>query len=82
MALKIKDIAKKLKVSPATVSLVLNNKPGVSEATRQKILKLVEEMGYSTNLLSKPALKNLRNIRFIIYKKHGKVVSEPRSSPN
>jgi LacI family transcriptional regulator len=76
MPLRIKDIADELGISPATVSLVLNNKPGISEETRQKILKLVEEKGYTTNLLSKPAFKNNRNIRFVIYKKHGKVVSE------
>lgn len=76
MSLRIKDIADELNISTATVSLVLNNKPGISEETRQKVLKLVEEKGYTTNLLSKPALKNNRNIRFVIYKKHGQVVSE------
>ncbi len=76
MPLRIKDIANELAISPATVSLVLNNKPGISEETRQKILTLVEEKGYTTNLLSKPAFKNNRDIRFVIYKKHGKVVSE------
>lgn len=76
MALKIKDIADMLNISPATVSLVLNNRPGISEETRQKVLKLVEQMGYNTNLLSKPALKHNKNIRFIVYKKHGLVVSD------
>jgi DNA-binding LacI/PurR family transcriptional regulator len=76
MPLRIKDIADELGISSATVSLVLNNKPGISDETRQRILKFVEEKGYPTNLLSKPALKNNRNIRFVIYKKHGKVVSE------
>jgi DNA-binding LacI/PurR family transcriptional regulator len=76
MPLRIKDIADELGISPATVSLVLNNKPGIGDETRQRVLKFVEEKGYSTNLLSKPALKNNRNIRFVIYKKHGKVVSE------
>ncbi len=76
MALRVKDVAEMLKVSTATVSLVLNNKPGVSEETRQRVLKLVQEMGYDTNILSKPALKNSRSIRFIVYKKHGNVVSD------
>ncbi|HBE80930.1 MAG TPA: LacI family transcriptional regulator [Firmicutes bacterium] len=76
MPLRIKDIAEELNISPATVSLVLNNKPGISDETRQRILKFVEEKGYITNMLSKPAFKNNRNIRFVIYKKHGKVVSE------
>lgn len=76
MALKVKDIADRLGVSQATVSLVLNNKPGVSEETRKRVLKFIEEMGYDTNMLSKPALKNNGNIRFIVYKKHGRVVSD------
>lgn len=75
MGLKIKDISDMLNISPATVSLALNNKPGVSEETRQKILSVVEDMGYDTNILSKPALRNSKSIRFIVYKKHGLVVS-------
>jgi len=76
MALKVKDIARMLNISPSTVSLVLNNKPGISEETRQKVLKTVEELGYNTNILSKPALKNNKNLRFVIYKKHGNVVAD------
>jgi len=77
MKLKAKDIAKKLSISPSAVSFALNNKPGVSEETRRKILKVIEQMGYNTNnILSKSALAHNRNIRFIIYKKHGLVVSD------
>jgi len=42
----ITQIAEKCKVSVATVSIVLNNKPGVSEATRTKILQTAEKLGY------------------------------------
>ncbi|GAG77398.1 unnamed protein product, partial [marine sediment metagenome] len=66
-----KDIAKKLSISPSAVSFVLNNKPGVSEETRRKVLRVIEQMGYNTNIFSKSALAHNRNIRFIIYKKHG-----------
>lgn len=45
----IRDIAEKAKVSHQTVSLVINNKPGVSEATRQRILKLMDELDYQPN---------------------------------
>lgn len=40
------DIAKKAEVSEATVSRVLNNKPGVSEDTRQNVLAAIDSMGY------------------------------------
>lgn len=44
MKVKSVDIAKKLNISKATVSLALNNKPGVSEKTREKVLLCAEEM--------------------------------------
>ena len=39
MIVKAVDIARELGISKATVSLALNNKPGVNEKTRQKILE-------------------------------------------
>lgn len=44
MRIKSKDIAKALKLSPATVSLVLNERPGVNEKTRQKVLTYLEKI--------------------------------------
>ena len=38
--LKNKEIADILKISPAAVSLALNNKYGVSEDTRRKVIAL------------------------------------------
>lgn len=46
MKLKIKDIAKLANVSVSAVSLALNNKPGISEETRERILKIVQDEGY------------------------------------
>ncbi len=42
----LKEIAKALEVSPAAVSLVLHNKPGVSDETRLKITEQLKEYGY------------------------------------
>ena len=42
----IKDLAKLTKTSPATVSLALNGKAGVSGTTRERIIKAAEENGY------------------------------------
>lgn len=44
MKVKMVDVARYLGVSKATVSLAVNNKPGVNEQTRRKILKCIEEM--------------------------------------
>ncbi|MFO7680637.1 MAG: LacI family DNA-binding transcriptional regulator [Chloroflexota bacterium] len=42
----ISQIAKMCGVSPATVSLALNNKPGISEETRSRIVAAARELGY------------------------------------
>ena len=43
----IYDIARYLKISPASVSYVLNNKPKVSKETKEAVLKAIKELGYS-----------------------------------
>ena len=49
----IKEIAKACKVSVATVSNILNEKPGASEATRELVLKTAEKMEYMPNYVAK-----------------------------
>lgn len=49
MAARIKDIAKRAEVSEATVSLVLNQKPGVSSPTRERVLKIARDMDYGAS---------------------------------
>jgi len=44
--IKISDIARHSGVSASTVSLVLNNKPGVSQGTRLRVLEIAEELDY------------------------------------
>lgn len=45
----VKEIARECKVSPTTVSNILNGKPKVSEETRQRVLEAVDKMGYRPN---------------------------------
>ncbi|HWS30111.1 MAG TPA: LacI family DNA-binding transcriptional regulator [Clostridia bacterium] len=45
----IYDIASAAGVSPSTVSRVINNKPGVKKATRDRVIKYLNEYNYSPN---------------------------------
>ena len=59
----IKEIAKKCGVSVATVSNILNGKPGASEATREMVLKTANMMEYMPSYVAKSLkTKNTRNI--------------------
>jgi LacI family transcriptional regulator len=50
---RIKDIAERANVSTATVSYVLNGSGNISGKTREKILKIIEEMNYVPNHIAK-----------------------------
>lgn len=49
----IKDVAHEANVSIATVSYVLNDSGTVSEATRQRVLKAVEKLGYRPSVIAR-----------------------------
>lgn len=53
MNITIKDIAQKLGLSFSSVSKALNNKPGVSNETRELIIKTADEMGYRPNVIAR-----------------------------
>ncbi|NMA84043.1 MAG: LacI family transcriptional regulator [Epulopiscium sp.] len=52
----IQDVAKAAGVSVATVSRVLNDQSSVAPATREKVQKVIQDLGYERNLLG----RNLR----------------------
>lgn len=74
MRLKAKDIAEKIGVSTAAVSLVINNKPGVGEAKRKEILDKIVEMG--CEYLLKDTKIDKGTIGFVVYKCQGEVIDE------
>lgn len=49
----LKQIAKQAGVTAATVSHVINGSAPVSEETRKKVLKIIQESGYQSNILAK-----------------------------
>ncbi len=60
VAPRLSDIADKAGVSEATVSRVLNGKPGVSTRTRQSVLSAVDMLGYA-----RPAQLRTERVRLI-----------------
>lgn len=75
MGITAKELAKKLNLSAAAVSMALNNKPGVSTATRQLVLETAEKYGYDFSRISGKHI-TAGAIYFVIYKKHGTVVAD------
>ncbi len=67
----IKDVAKRADVSLSTVSLVLNNKGYVSPKTREKVAKVINELGYHPTRSARGlALRKSGNIGFILTDDH------------
>jgi len=48
----INDVARAAQVSTATVSLALNGNPCVKQQTRERIIRIAKELGYSPNRLA------------------------------
>jgi len=61
-----KDIAAQLGLSQAAVSIVLNGKPGVSEATRRLVIETAKKLGYSPSKLA-AVVSRRKKICFIFY---------------
>lgn len=61
MRVTIKDVAKKVGVTPATVSMVINNNPKISQKTREKVLEAIKEMNYHPNYIGRSLVKGKTN---------------------
>lgn len=69
MKVSIKQISQVTGFSPATVSNALNRKKGVNAETSKKIFKAAEELGYQ-------AEKTATKIRFVTYRKNGRIIDD------
>jgi LacI family transcriptional regulator len=59
----VKEIARLANVSIGTVDRVLNNRVGVSEKTKAKILKIIQELDYQPNIFAR-RLASKKKLRF------------------
>ncbi len=58
----IQDVAKTAGVSVSTVSRVLNGKVDVASETQDRILSVIEELGYTTNLAARSMRSHKKNL--------------------
>jgi DNA-binding LacI/PurR family transcriptional regulator len=66
----IREIARLAGVSTATVSKVLNNYSEVSDATKERIVKIVEEVGYIPNSSARALSSKRTWLIGIVYSEH------------
>lgn len=79
MAVTAKKLAQILGLSEAAVSMALNGRPGVSTATRKKVLDAAKEHGYDFTRINEAETGSAAvrgTLYFIIYRKHGAVVAD------
>ena len=62
---RLRDIAARAGVSISTVSLVINDKPGVSDETRREVRSLLTEFGYRSS--RRKTVDRSRTILFAVY---------------
>ena len=69
MPATVRDVAARVGVSVATVSRVLNDKPGASAETRRRVLEAVKELHYVPDLAARGlATARMQNVGFVMYK--------------
>ena len=61
MTVTVKDVAKKAGVATSTVSRVINDHPSISDATKKRVMKVMEELGYVPNIAAQNLGKRKSN---------------------
>ena len=67
MKVTIRDIAKAVNVSPSTVSRVLSNSPKISQATKEKVYKVMKELNYEPNIVARSLANSSTKILGLIF---------------
>lgn len=76
-----KELAAMIGVSQATVSLVINGKPGISEKTRSHVISELRRLGYGDMIRSRqtapaeqPENTTAQTLGFVLYRNEGKML--------
>jgi LacI family transcriptional regulator len=75
MATTIREIADAAGVSPAAVSFVLNDKPGVGQETRDRVLAIVAKLGYEQKRPRQASSTPKRVVRMLYIAKQGQATN-------
>lgn len=82
--MKKKDLAKKFNLSSAAFSLIIHNKPGVSDATRAYVIEELNKMGYGYMVepITPPTASNVKvsekglQLCYLIFKDTGTITEQ------
>ena len=73
MSTTIRDIARAANVSIGTVSRALKNQPGLSEATRARVVETAQRLGYDAAQLR----PKIRRLTFLLHRQHNNFAASP-----
>ncbi|MBL1225583.1 LacI family DNA-binding transcriptional regulator [Enterococcus sp. BWR-S5] len=67
MSVTIKDVAREVGVAPSTVSRTLQDHPSISKATKEKVRKAMEKLGYVPNAAAQNLAKKYANTIGVVF---------------
>ncbi|WP_244814656.1 LacI family DNA-binding transcriptional regulator [Caballeronia sp. Lep1P3] len=73
MPTTIRDVARAASVSIGTVSRALKNQPGLSEATRARVVEVAQRLGYDSAQLR----TRIRRVTFLLHRQHNNFTVSP-----
>ena len=77
MAVTIKDIAAAAGVSPSTVSRTCKDSPSISRDTKERIRRIMAQMGYEPNFEAEPSEAFSKTIGIILPSSSGTYTKMP-----